>query len=263
MKNTDMVIFCGQSNMQGQTEKPPADISAVEGAFEYRYLTKELVPLKHPVGESISHNEEKIERSAYKTTEELLANAALLSPVDDNANMVPSFCKSYIAETGRNIVAVHTAKGSTTIDYWQKGEKGYKMVYKKVKAAIEASNPEHIYFAWLQGESDAIEGKSKEQYKEKILQLNEALKKDLNVEKFGIILVGRFTMDDRDFEIINAQKEVCEENDDFLMLTTITEELITQKEYLHPTVRAHYVCKGQEKIGTLAGSGLGKYINGR
>lgn len=259
--NTDLIIFSGQSNMQGQTGTPPLDPKAVDGALEYRFITDELVPLKQPTGESIDLSGNPLDRSKYTTTQEILANSALLAVCKGDSNMLPAFCRNYIKETGRNVVAVHVAKGSTEVDYWQKGTPAYEIMSKKIKRAMELSKPEHVYLAWLQGESDAIAGRSKSEYKELLTELCNAVKEDFGVEKFGIIQVGRFTNDERDFEIIKAQKEVCAENDDFLMLTTVTEEIIHDPEYLHPTIPGHYNAKGQELIGTLAGTALGKYTN--
>ncbi len=255
----DMIVFSGQSNMQGQTRSGLAlDKTPVEGACEYRYLTDNLVPLAHPVGESIEHTGEGFGRGKYADVKVLLENAALLAPVFE-FNMVPSFCKSYIEKTGREVVAVHTAKGSTQIEYWLPGNPGYTMLKKKVNAAMTKIKPERVYFVWLQGESDAIFKTSKGDYKRMLLELNAALKADFSVEKFGMILVGQFTDDERDFEIINAQKEICEENDDFLMLTTITEDIIHDERFMNPEEHGHYDVAGQELIGTLAGEALGKY----
>ena len=47
----------------------------------------------------------------------------------------------------------------------------------------------------------------------------EALCEELGIDKFGVIRVGRFAGDDRDQEIIDAQEAVCENGDDFLLLT--------------------------------------------
>lgn len=160
-------------------------------------------------------------------------------------------------------MAVHAAKGSTVIDYCLKDGKGYKMLAQKVRAAIEKVNPEHIYFVWLQGESDAVRALRKQEYKKKMTELNNLLKNELGVEKFGVILVGRFVMNEQDDEIIEAQKEVCSEHDDFYMLTTITEELVYKKDYMNPFVKGHYSCAGQELIGKIAGEALGEYSNNR
>lgn len=258
MSNTDLIIFSGQSNMEGESERMPDDNTPVEGALEYRYLEDKLVPLKHPAGENISYSGKVFiprHRDGWGTTQ----SCALLSAWRKRTNPVPFFCKSYIKTSGRNVIAVHAAKGATTIDYWQKGALGYELLCKKAKKAIEMTNPEHIYFVWLQGESDAIAKKSKDEYKKQMITLYESLREDLGVEKFGNILVGRFTMEDSDFEIINAQKEVCREHDGFIMLTEITEEIIYIDKYMNPEAFGHYSLEGQELIGQLAGKKLGEY----
>ena len=48
---TDILIFGGQSNMQGQTEGCPTENDDVVGALEYKHKSSELVALHHPVGE--------------------------------------------------------------------------------------------------------------------------------------------------------------------------------------------------------------------
>ena len=47
---TDIIVFAGQSNMQGQTEKL-LDSAAVPDAFEYKFATDSLVPLRDPFSE--------------------------------------------------------------------------------------------------------------------------------------------------------------------------------------------------------------------
>ena len=188
MNNTDLIIFSGQSNMEGEAERFPDDNSPVEGALEYRYLEDKLVPLKHPAGENISYNGKVFiprHRDGWGTTQ----SCALLSAWRKRTNPVPFFCQSYIKETGRNVIAVHAAKGATTIEYWLRGGQGYEMLCKKAKRAIELTKPEHIYFVWLQGESDAIAKKQKDVYKKQMIELYESLHEDLGVEIFGNILL--------------------------------------------------------------------------
>ena len=74
-KNYDLLIFSGQSNMQGQTECDPKD-EPVANAAEYRVLTDELVPLKNPVGEDIGE----------KGREDLLASHL------GHGSLIPYFC---------------------------------------------------------------------------------------------------------------------------------------------------------------------------
>ena len=272
MNNTDIIIFSGQSNMQGQSEALPKENFPVDGAVEYRYYGDELIPLKHPVGECLDDNGNIVlgrDGDLWKDWDKspegirwLLDTNALLSSCEGNANLVPFFCDAYVKKTGRKCVAVHTAKGSTTISYWLKGARGYEIMLKKAKAAIEKVNPDNIYFVWLQGESDAIASRKLKDYKKDIEDLNNSLKQDLGIDKFGVILVGRFTDDERDFEIIEAQRQVCKENPDFIMLTELSQTLLKDKENVNPDAKGHFSLKGFEALGKDAGDSLGNFVIG-
>lgn len=255
---TDLIIFAGQSNMQGMTESLPACNDPVPNAQEYRYLTDSLTPLRHPVGENIDYNGQLLELD-YTSIPFALEKGALLGTWAEKANMVPAFCNSYSLVTGNKVVAVHVAKGATVIEYWQPGNAGYEMLVKKVKAAIEKVRPDRVLLAWLQGESDALASTTKDVYTTKLKRFNDALKAELGLEKFGIILVGRFAADARDDAIIEAQKELCDTDPDFLMLTTVTEQLTKTEKYMNPQAYGHYGCEGQQLLGTLAGAALGEY----
>ena len=43
----DLILFCGQSNMQGQSERL-TNADTVEGAYEYRLLENRIKPLANP-----------------------------------------------------------------------------------------------------------------------------------------------------------------------------------------------------------------------
>lgn len=271
----DIIIFGGQSNMQGQTECI-SDNSIVENAFEYKWLEDQLVSLQNPVGENIKYD---------KTVGDLTYPGMDSKPwVDQHAlgaacygytNMVPKFCESYLKskdemtrnkETETQVIAVHAAKGSTKIEEWLPGTEGYKFLAGKALGAIEYAKKtgaviDHIFFVWLQGESDAMAGISKALYKERIVCLKNALKKDLQIGKFGVIRVGRFANDERDWEIIHAQSEICNEDEDFLMLTEIATELNKEHAYMNPNVKGHYSALGLEMLGIIAGETLGNYAN--
>lgn len=255
---TDLIIFAGQSNMQGLTEGLPACNDPVPNALEYRYLTDSLIPLRHPVGENLDYDGRFFELD-YTDIPFALKNCSLLSSWADNANMVPAFCNSYSLVTGNNVVAVHVAKGATVVEYWQPGNAGYEMLIKKVRAAIEKVRPDRVLLAWLQGESDALASTPKDVYTIKLKRFNDALKAEFGLEKFGIILVGRFADDARDDAIIEAQKELCDTDPDFLMLTTVTEQLTKNEKYMNPQAYGHYGCEGQQLLGTLAGAALGEH----
>lgn len=244
----DVIIFCGQSNMQGQTEGLPQQNEPVKGAWEYHALTDSFVELKHPVGED-------------------MLNGFIKAAHEGGGTMVPAFCRAYIEKTGKKVLAIHTAKGSTTIAEWQLGTQCYHYALEKIRAGLkkarETDEVERVYFVWLQGESDGLIKTKKEQYLERLIALKNQIKKDVGIDKFGIIRVGYFALEKEDNEaIFGAQEEAVQTDGDFIMLTRICEELSRDcfnKEYM--SVYGHYNNKAQDMIGKEAGNSLGAYRN--
>ena len=265
MKKIDVILFGGQSNMQGQSELL-SENAPVAGAYEYRLFGNALLPLQNPVGENIRYDGQKgITYTDEVDQAEWLRAHVTGSACYGHTNMVPSFCRAYVEQTNKTVVAVHIAKGSTEVTDWLPGTDGYRVLLRKAGAALdrvrETYEIERVYFVWLQGESDAIFKRSKADYKDKLTQLATSLCAALPVEKFCVIRVGRFTNDARDDEIIGAQDELCREHPDFLMLTEIATTLNTMAEYMNPYVAGHYSAKGLEKLGDEAGRALGAYRN--
>ncbi len=260
----DVLIFSGQSNMQGQSEAL-TDTVPVEGAFEYRLFEDDLIPLKNPVGEDVTKEGTKGEAGNDGTDLSLwLSRHALGSAWCGCDNPVPAFCRAYIRECGRPVAAVHAAKGSTVIADWLPGSDCYGMLVRKSRAALkktaQISDVGAVFFIWLQGESDAIEGCSSAEYKKNILILADSLKKDLDIDKFAIIRVGRFTEDERDLAVMNAQSEVCSENPLFIMLTEKAAEMCGEPKFMNPRVGGHFSAEGFAALGNEAGGVLGRFV---
>ena len=239
----DMIIFSGQSNMQGQTGVMPKPNEPVEGAWEYRWRTDELLPLRHPAGETIE--------------------PYLLAPHEGFGSLIPDFCRAYRALTGHEVLAVPAAKGATCVDEWLPDTIRYSVMLNKILAAEKyVSGIEHIYFVWLQGESDALKFVPRETYLERLIQLKNALKKDARIEKFGIIRVGYFaevcSLPGDDEAIIQAQEDAVRQDDDFVMLTRVTGELSRSSAYISSRFSGHFNNEAQKIIGTLAGEALAR-----
>ncbi len=264
----DILIFGGQSNMEGQTERLLHD-TPVPDAVEYRYLTDTYVPLKNPCGEDIRFDKTPGYLWAGSDTPNWHTEIALGSAVDGNTTLVPAFCEAYLNEAkkaGKNVpvVAVHDAKGATDMTYWMPGTEGYKvMLDKAAKAIAGAGETRKRYMIWLQGESDAIASRSCAEYKRMLSAFGHTLQKELALDAFGIIRVGPFTMDARDDEIIRAQDEICREDAFFVMLTDVTRTYCTDpayKDMMNPYEHGHYSAAGLEALGTLAGTALAKLL---
>ena len=262
-KAVDVIIFTGQSNMMGQTECV-TEFEAVAGAYEYRLFEGGLAPMNRPAGENIKYDgAEGYPYSKAVPIKEWLADHVAGGPCLNSSNMTLAFAKEYIERTGADFVCAHIAKGSTEIKDWVPGTPGYNMIVKKAKLAVEAAREKYeigkIFVAWLQGESDSLMSRSREYYKEKITELEEALRRDIGIAKFGIIKIGKFMRDERDVEIHTAQYEICDENEHFIMLTDIATTLSDDPECLHPEMRGHFSSKGLSIIGAKAAETLANY----
>lgn len=258
--SAEFILFCGQSNMQGQSDCL-LDDSPVENAFEFRYLKNDFVPLCDPVGEDICCDGAAGE--AYHDgldARAWLARHALGSACYGHSTLVPAFCRAYGAAAGCTVLAVHAAKGSTQAAEWLPGTAGYAMLLKKAAAALALARRQYavrgVSLVWLQGESDAIAGVDKDTYKEQLQQLHAALQKELGLEHFGIIRVGSFTGTPADAVIQTAQEELCEQDSGFVMLTRMTEELERSADGMNPYVRGHFSARGLARLGEAAGKAL-------
>lgn len=253
----DIIIFGGQSNMQGQTECLPENNAPVQGAFEYKYRPNELVALQHPVGEDLR-------------SEKWCAAAHL-----GHGCLVPAFCRAYIAQTGREVVAIHAAKGNTALGDWLKGTQHAYHARRKIASGIQKAKEmgkiEHIYYVWLQGESDALIHTGEEEYLHRLIEYKNQLKAQFGIEKFGIIKVGYYlaqaswNMNPSDTEqdkiiynenIMRAQERAVEEDNDFVMLTRVATKLSQDPAYINPQAAGHYNNKAMEIIGKEAGVAL-------
>ncbi len=255
----DVILFAGQSNMQGQCEAP-TDHSKVDGAMEYRFLSDELVPLRDPVGEDIRSDGTAGFEFNDETCKIWHSIHVLGGPVSGYGTLIPSFARAYGTGCGRKMVAVSAAKGATAMKEWLPGAPCCEALLRKGSAALrkvgEAASDTGPSVVWLQGESDAIEGRTRAQYKADLLSFAEYLRCKIGVRRFGIIRVGRFTDDERDLAIMDAQDELCRDDPFFLMLTRDAAGMRDEPVFMNPAAHGHYSVLGLEKLGRAAGSAL-------
>ncbi len=262
----DLLIFGGQSNMQGQTECLPEPNEPVEDAWEYRYRIDERIPLCHPVGEDI----------AAASGETSLKGAH-----EGHGSLVPDACRAYVAETGRKVVAIHVACGGTCIHEWLRGTERFDLAMAKIKAGIakakESYEIGHIAYLWLQGESDAIDGRADEVYRERMTDFKADLKREAGIEVFGIIKVGyfcrtvswlRYRYDEEsgraaDEVIMEAQERLTREDPDFVMLARVCPAMSLEAKWINPYAEGHYSNAAMTVIGTEAGRALARCFSER
>ena len=259
----DILFFCGQSNMQGSAEKLTDDNAVIENAFEYRFLTDSLEPLKNPVGENISPDGK--EGSLDGGHWDKMRNNCLFAAYMGRTNLVPKFCNAYTRERKVTTIAVHCAKGDTRIEFWLPHTGCFDTTVAKGKRAIEKTLENYRigkrYLIWLQGESNQVYGTSAQAYKSLLKEIKEGFKIELAIDEFAIIKVGNFTEDERGEVIIRAQKEICLEDRDFYMLTEVVEELFQEERYKNAEAKGHLSSDGLEKLGEIAGKNLALHAN--
>ncbi len=249
----DIIIFSGQSNMQGSTSEKD-NSPAVSNCYEYLFLTNELVPLKNPVGEDIG--------------DKILWRSGL-----GNGSLVPYFCKEYFRKTNKEVVAIHVAKGDSSMREWQNDTERFSVAIEKIKAGIskvkEKAKVDKIYFVWLQGESDALNKTGTENYLQMLIALKNDIKKQIPIEKFCIIKVGHFAefanwvdlpkeeKRKEDYKIMKAQELAPKVDKDFVLLTRVCTKLSLKKKYLNEKeCGPHYNNSAMAIIGKKAGSKL-------
>ncbi len=251
----DVILFAGQSNMQGQSEAL-ADDAPVPSAYEYKWLSDRLVPLRDPAGEDIAYDGRPGFPFENKRAAEWHRSTVLAGAAYGHSTLIPPFCRAYTGLTGRPVIAVPVAKGATQAADWLPGTPGYEFLVKKAAGACrrtaERFGVGRVCAVWLQGESDAIASVSEEVYRERLAALGAALRADVGLARFGIIRVGNFTNDARDGAIQRAQDAICEADPLFLMLTRRATDLNAAPECMNPHAAGHFSALGLSLLGEEA-----------
>ena len=249
----DVLIFGGQSNMEGQTEGVPSPNDTVANAWEYRLLSDELKPVRHPVGEDIG---------------DLLGAAC-----DGGGSLAPYCCHAYVEATGRSVVMIHAAQGATTLAQWGEDTARYEKAVEKIRGglarAAERGTVRRVYYLWLQGESDAVARTDEDTYAARLTAYKNALKRDVGIHCFGILRVGYFCgtarwLTDRTREegkaddemIMRAQERAVADDADFVMLTRKTAAMSLDPRFINSEADGHFNNRALRILGEAAGQAL-------
>lgn len=214
----DLIMFMGQSNMSGAggnaayAPKVPTD----EG-YEFRAVSDptRLYPLTEPFGV----NENNL-------------NAIMDLPGTKNGSLVSAFANRYFEETGIPVVAVSASAGATDTAFWMSAPVVYDYTERLQRAVVWLENDQyairHRYAVWLQGESDALDDLSSEQYEQNMSDIIRPLFIN-GVEKVFFITPGR-TITRKDFfeKIIYAQIKMSRESDYYALGSTLLSGISTE-----------------------------------
>jgi len=228
----------------GDSEKAPA---VIDGAgYEFRAISDptKLYLIEEPFGQN-ENNEEGVNDLDLKT-----------------GSLVSSFVNSYYSGSGVPVIAVSASAGGSTLHSWREDGSLLPDAVNRYNMAKDwlVDNGyviRHSYMVWLQGESDGNKQTSKEDYISSMKDIF-SIMKGSGVEKCFMIRIGIRTEEPGMYDtIIEAQTELCRDNEDFILVSTKAVEL----EHLGlMRDEVHYTQGGLNLIGEEAGANMAYYV---
>lgn len=245
----DLIIFAGQSNMcgsGGNRFQAPQPESGTAYEFDVATGSKSCIAMKEPFGQGTNRKTGFDDNKTYSTS----------------GTLVSAFSISYYKQTKTPVVGVPAAWGGTSTNSWlkrglvketQQRVKLAKKCLKKNKVKIR-----HIYMVWYQGETDAEQGRSAEQYIANMKKIYNRMK-TVGVEQMMVIQIGRdMHAPEIGYTIMGAQTKLCKTDKHFTMVSTKPKMLYdVHGSYYYDSI--HINQNGLNKIGTEAGKNAGRY----
>lgn len=249
LKEADLILFMGQSNMSGAGGNAKEAPELIKGAgYEYRAITKpeELCVLTEPFGENEN-------REGYLDDRGLIPR---------NGSLVTSFVNAYYEQTRERVVAVSASRGSARISSFN--EYLLEDVIQRLENAKRVMNEQkvnirHIYMVWLQGETDAYLEIQKEEYIGEMQKMLFTLQ-PYGVEKCFVIQIGNGICDGVAFDCTEMQKtqeELCETDENFVLVSTLGKSL-SEPPYMEDGI--HFTQQALNMLGEDAGTNAGNYV---
>ena len=266
-KKIDIIVFAGQSNMMGHGMAEEAPQLREKAGFAYNPVTGKgrLSDLAEPFAQG--------ENDGYFSN-------IYGGDIFATGSMVTSFVNAYYAKTKTPVLAVPASMLGTGSQLW--ADKIHIGVVKRTWAAKSAAKKagysvSHVYMVFLQGESDATamqrnedgtceSGMTEEVYIRNIKKMFKKVKKKAKVSKCMVIQIPSYLGENKDpygtswnqyfRKIQKAQKSLCKNNNDFVMICTKAPSL---KESYFREDMIHLNQNGLNLIGTIAGRNAGKY----
>lgn len=249
-KNVVVVMFMGQSNMAGRgvtnSTWPQSAPSVIPNAgYEFRAISDptKLYPITEPFG--VSENKSGgINDGSSKT-----------------GSMVSAFVNSHYVIAKKPIIGVSASVGGTSISQWAPSGTLLPDAISRLQdcLAFLSTNEyvvDNIYMVWCQGETDGDNGTTKENYKTRFLSIWEAMRNE-GVQRCFVVRIGQINVSGRSYDtIIEAQDELCKENDDIVMINT---ELYSFKDLGLMKDSFHYYQEGYNRVGTHSGGKMALY----
>lgn len=279
----DIAIFAGQSNSCGRATTD--DVATSKDLF-----------LTCPMENGITFNNTAT-TTPVQIVEPITANGSTAY------GYIPAFINAYSQTTGRKVCACFKSYGGAMINKWfpyvpddATGEETsnvgtfYKAIvdavaHAKTNLSANGYTVGDVFLVWCQGEADAAylgnvnsyaytyeqaltdETEIREYYKAKFSRIVEKLQEDVGLSTAFIIRIGHSqSKPERNTNIIVAQNELCRENPDCVMVSSLfagalyfVEENGSVRNLMRDA--SHYVPEGYLRAGMEAGVNAGIYNN--
>ncbi len=249
LKEADLILFMGQSNMSGAGGNAAEAPELIKGAgYEYRAITlpEELTILEEPFGE----NEH---REGYLDDRELLQR---------KGSLVTSFVNAYFKQTKERVVAVSASRGSARVSSFNNYllEDAVDRLENAKRVMTEQKvNIRHIYMVWFQGETDAYLNVSEESYMGEMQKMLFTLQ-PYGVETCFVIQIGNGIYEGEAFDsarMQEIQKKLCETDENFVLVSELGKTL-SEPPYMEDGI--HFTQQALNLLGEDAGTHAGSYV---
>lgn len=249
LKEADLILFMGQSNMSGAGGNAAEAPALIKGAgYEYRAITlpEELTILEEPFGE----NEH---REGYLDDRELLQR---------KGSLVTSFVNAYFKQTKERVVAVSASRGSARVSSFNNYllEDAVDRLENAKRVMTEQKvNIRHIYMVWFQGETDAYLNVSEESYMGEMQKMLFTLQ-PYGVETCFVIQIGNGIYEGEAFDsarMQEIQKKLCETDENFVLVSELGKTL-SEPPYMEDGI--HFTQQALNLLGEDAGTHAGSYV---
>lgn len=240
----DLIIFAGQSNMTGAGGEVQGEPLLDGAGYECKIITNpsELRPIVEPFGKD--QDNEIMNDAPYRY-----------------GSLVTAFVNSYYQQTGVPVVGVSATAVGTNSDLWNRiyaGEVARRANIAKQTLKQKGIKVRHCYLVFFQGEADAMEGFSPEQYTSNVTRFVRKVKVQAGAEKCFLIRIGYMQSSPSLFdEIVEAQTSLCKTNKQFVLVSTKAATL-GAKYYRADGLHLNQV--GLDVIGKEAGKYAGRYV---
>lgn len=243
MGMVDLVMFMGQSNMAGRGTAAESIVCQSGHGYEFRAISDptKLYDVKEPFGVNENNGASGVNEPGAKT-----------------GSMVSALMESYYLHTGVPMVGVSCSKGGTQIDFWQPGGAALNDAVERYNAAKSylkknGYTVRRKFMVWCQGESDGDAATPIDEYKAKTQAMAQAMI-DEGIEKCFMVRIGHFRDNDKYDAYIEAQSQLCAEDDRFVMAS---EKFADMRDLMKDIF--HYQQEAYNITGTDAGENIAKY----